>query len=391
MDDDKLFLEQYRQIFQQRQQHATLVWTIPTVVVAVGAVVVNALPKMGVLQLHPVFLWMAAPLFLWFLYGISGLVLRHSFFGEALAFLLQDMDMRGQPEKPLPRTGGDLVKYKHRISPWAQIGARCYGVDSLRHVTGAISTFLFLVWADLQKFPPVETVTVAIIIALFFSVLLKKFVWVFGSMTAAGALTDGARLRDDEETAITNSGRPAALWMILSWAITTLVAFATPILLYQVNRPIISIQNLSIGDSWRMPIQNIGVLPASGVRVSINVCQSAGGPFEVLQPSESQIDLLDKNEELSLPLEILRPSGDASIFIFVAWHWEWQLAQLPVLRYNRFRFWMQNRNTGRWVLMSEHGQLFPLHQDSLKRLKQNMLLSIAGPRVKERLAPLVRS
>lgn len=121
MEEKEHFLAQYNQIWQQRRQHVSLVWTIPTVAFGVMTLLVQVLfPEEGIvrmLRLESVLALIIIGI------GLSGLLLRHNFFIKCLGLLLQEQDGRRVPFV-LPQFGNQFREiYREGLGFWEKIGA----------------------------------------------------------------------------------------------------------------------------------------------------------------------------------------------------------------------------------------------------------------------------
>lgn len=116
------FLAQYNQVWQQRRQHVTLIWTIPTIAIAVTTFLVRALfPHEKAIDsiLRSESIWALIIIGV----GLSGLLLRHNFFIKCLGLLLQELDGRRTPFV-LPQFGSQFREvYREKLRFWEKIGA----------------------------------------------------------------------------------------------------------------------------------------------------------------------------------------------------------------------------------------------------------------------------
>ncbi len=116
------FLAQYNQVWQQRRQHVTLIWAIPTIATAVLTLLFHVLfpHEEGIAPILPSeSIWAIIIIGL----GLSSLLLRHNFFIKCLGLLLQELDGRRMPFV-LPQFGDQFREvYREKLRFWEKIGA----------------------------------------------------------------------------------------------------------------------------------------------------------------------------------------------------------------------------------------------------------------------------
>ena len=121
----ELFLEQYKQVWEQRRQHVGLIWKIPTISSALVVGLLNAIDfeklgvKLSTKQVHFLFVSLV-------LYGFGSvmLLLRHNFFVGAYGLLLKRMQNDNKFRRALPQRGKDLRRlFYSRLSCWEKLGS----------------------------------------------------------------------------------------------------------------------------------------------------------------------------------------------------------------------------------------------------------------------------
>lgn len=153
MSDSELFLAQYNQVWEQRRQHVTLIWTIPTVGGAVIAFALSQLPAKG---LNPISVFLFFILLLIFSHSVFRIFLRHNTFQQAYGFLLAHLNSEKKPMNPLPQTGEDLFRWCRekgmRFDFWVDKGSKRRAIDSWVILMASLGLSLVILWFDLTKF-----------------------------------------------------------------------------------------------------------------------------------------------------------------------------------------------------------------------------------------------
>ncbi len=164
MDDDNLFKLQYGQIWQQRRQHVTLYWAIPTVA---GGVIAFFVSHLSVNGLNKCTVYLLFGLLLLFSWGAIKIFLRHNFFQRGYGLVLKDMDRQRKPLEFAPQFGEDLVKYLEDknyfkdLDYWEKAGAKQKGIHPWLIIIITVAFSILLVGIDLTNlttkilgFPP---------------------------------------------------------------------------------------------------------------------------------------------------------------------------------------------------------------------------------------------
>ena len=138
--EEELFLEQYKQVWEQRRQHVGLYWSIPPISVAVLTLVIEKFaPKQ--LSDWPRSLFVSLILFA---IGIIMLFLRHNFFVAAHRLLLEDLQKVQKPMEDLPQSGEAFQKrYCTELGFDEQIGSYCNGMFSWAIIIIGLVLFIY--------------------------------------------------------------------------------------------------------------------------------------------------------------------------------------------------------------------------------------------------------
>lgn len=124
MNPDKLFLEQYKQIWEQRRQHVGHIWAIPIIITGLlGILITLVVNKVINFSLSWSTAFKVVSLIVVFS-GFIGLFLRHDFFIRVLGLLLKDLQKEQGPEKNLPQFGDEFkIRYALKLNRLEKIGS----------------------------------------------------------------------------------------------------------------------------------------------------------------------------------------------------------------------------------------------------------------------------
>lgn len=151
--EKELFIAQYNQAWDQRRQHVTLIWTIPTVGGAVVAFALSQIPleKLNIFSVHFLFLMVGI-----FSVGAVRIFLRHNFFQRVYGLLLADLEKEKKPIVPLPQIGDELLnRYYEKIKSdfWEIEGSKYKGINSWMIIMASLGLSLVVLWLDLTNLP----------------------------------------------------------------------------------------------------------------------------------------------------------------------------------------------------------------------------------------------
>ncbi len=165
------FLAQYSQVWQQRRQHVTLIWAIPTIIFTVISLLMNVI--FDKCNDKNIFNWTEVLFAIVTIgSGACGLLLRHNFFIKVLGLLLQDLDEKRIPLS-LPQFGEEFrVIYRSKLNMWEKLGSVKDG--TFWWLVTSVGLFFLLV-ALITNFTNSN-------VKIIFDFVIKARPWVLGSL-----------------------------------------------------------------------------------------------------------------------------------------------------------------------------------------------------------------
>ena len=141
--EEELFLEQYKQVWEQRRQHVGLYWQIPAVTTGIFVFLL----KFFTLKTSNVWHILAAISLINLFCGACRIFLRHNYFVKVYGLLLEDMACGRISPASLPQFGDDLERmYHRRLKHWYEkCGSRADGMDSWIFIMVGIFLY-FIFW-----------------------------------------------------------------------------------------------------------------------------------------------------------------------------------------------------------------------------------------------------
>ena len=144
---ERIWKEQYNQIWQQRRQHVGLYWKIPTVAGGFLGLIIKIVDFKGFSPSEIDFLF---SLFLIYSAGVVGLFLRHNFFQKVYGLVLRRMDKNNKALRPTPQFGKQLRKQYYRgLDFWEKIGAYLNGMYCWMLIMLSAMLFVIFMWVRL--------------------------------------------------------------------------------------------------------------------------------------------------------------------------------------------------------------------------------------------------
>lgn len=128
MSEDRFFLEQYKQVWEQRRHHVNHIWAIPIIAIGLVTVFVTLIQKELIMKVT-LNSWSLCFIIAG-LIGFAGLFLRHNFFIKVLGLLLKKLAKDKSPDSDLPQFGDDFNKIKEfrsELHIFEKIGAEFTG------------------------------------------------------------------------------------------------------------------------------------------------------------------------------------------------------------------------------------------------------------------------
>ncbi len=147
MNHDPFFLEQYKQVWEQRRQHVSHIWAIPVVITGLLGIFASLLIK-NKINLEVNYGIKLLSLFL-VCFGFFGLFYRHNFFIKVLGLLLEDLQKKPIARNDLPQFGDDFKRlYKDDLKKNSldQFGSLQTGTFWWFIVVLGISCFVITNW-----------------------------------------------------------------------------------------------------------------------------------------------------------------------------------------------------------------------------------------------------
>jgi len=154
MNEDKLFLAQYNQVWEQRRQHVGLYWKIPIISLAFVTFIITII-NYSKISLDANRINILFVIFIPYLIGVVRIYLRHNFFQRTYGLLLQDLENgEGIPIRPLPQFGTELRdRYQARLKGVERLGSQLDGMDSWIWIMITVLMFGIFMWAELTSIP----------------------------------------------------------------------------------------------------------------------------------------------------------------------------------------------------------------------------------------------
>ncbi|GEM_PF-1615158 len=168
MSEDKFFLEQYKQVWEQRRQHVTHIWAIPAIIAGFIALLFNEKISFEKFNALTYFSLALVPI------GMVGLFLRHNFFIKVLGLLLEDLAKYQRPFPRLPQFGDRLkLVYYSKLNFYEQnIPNFCTGTFWWAITATGITIFCVSFFSKLGN---LDQTTISILAGIFLITILVLF------------------------------------------------------------------------------------------------------------------------------------------------------------------------------------------------------------------------